>query len=76
VLWYRRYIIAAWETAFTVLSASTQCPLVLLVKLDWKQVKALGSVDGKVMGNGSSAYGAEGRSWALGGIFVFGGAIV
>ena len=69
MLWYWRYIIAAWERTFTVLRVSIQCPLVLLVKLDWKQGKALGSEECKVMGSDSSQYGAEGRSWALGGEF-------
>jgi hypothetical protein len=71
VLWYRRDIIAAWERTFTVLRVFVQRPLVLLVKLDWKQGKALGSEEGKVMGSESSQYGAEGRSWALGGGVVF-----
>ena len=62
VQWYRRCIIAAWETAFTVLRVSIQCPLVLLAKLDWKQGEALGSEKGKVKGSDSSQYGAKGRS--------------
>jgi len=66
VLWYRRCIIATRERAFTVLRFSIQCPLVLLVKLDWKQGTALGSEEGKVMGSDSSQYGAKGRSWAVG----------
>jgi hypothetical protein len=42
------------------------CPLVLLVKVGWKQGKTFGSEEGKVMRNDSSQYGAEGKSWARG----------
>ena len=46
-------------TAFTVAGASRrlpavkvprQCPLVLLAKVDWKEVKAVGKQEGKVLG--------------------------
>jgi hypothetical protein len=35
---------------------SGQCPLVLLIKVGWRQGKALGDEDGKVMESGCSEY--------------------
>ena len=37
---------------FTLLEASRKRPLVLLVNVDWKQVKALRREDGGVVGSG------------------------
>jgi hypothetical protein len=42
---------------FTVATTfSGQCPLVLLVKVGWRQGKALGDEDGKVMESSCSEY--------------------
>jgi hypothetical protein len=63
-------IVSTWETE---IYCSVHCPLVLLVKVGWKPGKAFGSEESKVIGSDSWQYGAEGRSWALGVSFVFGG---
>ena len=40
------------ETKFTFLKIPRQCPLVLLLKVSWKQGKALRSEEGSVKGGG------------------------
>jgi hypothetical protein len=40
------------ETKFTFLKIPRQCPLVLLVKVGWKQGKVLRSEEGSVKGGG------------------------
>ena len=40
-----------------------------MINVGWKEGNAFGSENSKVMGSDSWKYGAEGRSWALGGEF-------
>ena len=49
------------ETKFTALEFPRQCPLVLLMKVSWRESRALGSEEGKVFGSGVLTYAAEGR---------------
>jgi len=40
------------ETKFTAVQVRRQCPLVLLVKVSWRESRAFGSEDDKVFGSG------------------------
>ena len=46
------------EKKFTALEVPRQCPLVLLVKVSWRESRALGSEKDKVFGSEVLAYAA------------------
>jgi len=49
------------ETKFTTVQVPRQCPLVLLVKISWKESRTLGNEDDKIFGNVVSASAPKGR---------------
>jgi hypothetical protein len=55
---------------FMALKLPNLCPLVLLVKVTWRQSRALDSEEDKLIGSGLFDYAAEEGSWAFGLSFV------
>jgi hypothetical protein len=45
----KHYIYCEWDRELTVLTVIKQCRLLLLVKLGWRQSRALGSEEEKAM---------------------------